>query len=92
MIVVSKRNIILPGPNGEAFHMPRDYMGPVPDWAEKSAYFQALVSDGKIIVSAGKASGGKGKGAKKSSAPQEDPPKEDQPQPDPPAGDSGDAE
>lgn len=51
MIVVSKRNIILPGPNGERFHMPRDYMGPVPEWAEKSAYLKALVADGKVIVS-----------------------------------------
>ena len=51
MLVVSKRNIILPGPNGERFHMARDYMGPVPGWAEKSAYFRALVEDGKVIVS-----------------------------------------
>ena len=51
MLVVSKRNIILPGPNGERFHMARDYMGPVPGWAERSAYFRALVEDGKVIVS-----------------------------------------
>lgn len=86
MIVVSKRNILLPGPNGEKFQMPRDYMGPVPDWAEKSAYFQALVSDGKVIVSAGKPLAGKGRGPKKPAAPPEDPPQEDV------AGDPGDAE
>lgn len=52
MFVVSKRNIILPGPNGEKFHVPRDYMGPVPDWAEGSAYLKALAEDGKVIISA----------------------------------------
>lgn len=51
MFVVSKRNIILPGPNGEKFHMPRDYMGPVPAWAEESAYLKALAEDGKVIIS-----------------------------------------
>ena len=51
MFVVSKRNIILPGPNGERFHMPRDYMGPVPAWAEESAYLKALAADGKVILS-----------------------------------------
>lgn len=51
MFVVSKRNIILPGPNGEKFHMKRDYMGPVPEWAEKSAYLRALAEDGKVILS-----------------------------------------
>lgn len=53
MFVVSKRNIILPGPNGEKFHMPRDYMGPVPVWAESSAYLRALAADGKVAVAAG---------------------------------------
>lgn len=52
MFVVSKRNIILPGPNGEKFHMPRDYMGPVPAWAEESVYLKALEADGKVIISA----------------------------------------
>ena len=52
MLVVSKRNIILPGPNGERFHMARDYMGPVPAWAEDSAYLKALAADGKVILSA----------------------------------------
>lgn len=51
MFVVSKRNIILPGPDGEKFHMPRDYMGPVPAWAEESAYLKALAADGKVIIS-----------------------------------------
>lgn len=51
MFVVSKRNIILPGPNGEKFRMPRDFMGEVPAWAEKSKYLRALVADGKVIIS-----------------------------------------
>jgi len=48
MFVVSRRNIILPGPNGERFRMEKDYMGPVPAWAEDSAYLKALAADGKV--------------------------------------------
>ena len=66
MIVVSKRNINLPGPTGERIHKARDYMGPVPGWAEKSAYFRALVEDGKVIVSESR--------KKKEKAPPEEPP------------------
>lgn len=51
MFVVSRRNIILPGPNGERFRMEKDYMGPVPAWAEDSAYLKALAADGKVILS-----------------------------------------
>lgn len=51
MFVVSKRNIMLPGPDGQKFHMPRDFMGRVPAWAEKSAYLKALAADGKVILS-----------------------------------------
>lgn len=53
MFVVSQRNIILPGPNGEKFPMPKGFMGSVPSWAENSAYLQALAADGKVIISAG---------------------------------------
>lgn len=53
MFVVSNRNIILPGPNGEKFAMPKGFMGTVPAWAEGSAYLKALEADGKVIVSAG---------------------------------------
>lgn len=51
MFIVSNRNIILPGPNGERFHMPRGWMGTLPAWAEKSAYLAALAADGKVILS-----------------------------------------
>lgn len=51
MFVVAKRNIILPGPNGEKFRMEKDYMGPVPAWAEGSDYLKALAADGKVIIS-----------------------------------------
>lgn len=89
MFVVSKRNIILPGPNGEKFHMPRDYMGPVPAWAEESAYLKALAEDGKVIISD---SGGdkdieeaeKNRRKKARKAPKEDnPPEEVQEAPEP---------
>ena len=51
MFVISRRSIILPGPDGEKFHMPRDYMGPVPAWAEDSPYLKALAKDGKVVLS-----------------------------------------
>ena len=52
MFAVSKRNILLPGPNGERFFLKKDCVGPVPGWAEQSSYFQALVEDGEVILSA----------------------------------------
>ena len=52
MFVVSKKNILLPGPGGEIFRMEKEYMGPLPPWAEGSAYLKALVADGKVILSA----------------------------------------
>ena len=52
MFVVSKRNIIIPSPDGsQAFRLPTDFMGDVPAWVSDSPYFKGLVSDGKIIVS-----------------------------------------
>lgn len=51
MFAVSNRNIILPGPDGERFRMPKGWMGPLPAWAEKSAYLKALAADGKVILS-----------------------------------------
>ena len=40
MFAVSKRNVLLPGPNGERFFLKKDCVGPVPGWAEHSSYFQ----------------------------------------------------
>lgn len=52
MFVVSKRNIIIPSPDGsQAFRLPKDFVGDVPAWVSDSPYFKGLVSDGKIIVS-----------------------------------------
>ena len=50
MFAVSKRNVLLPGPNGERFFLKKDCVGPVPGWAEHSSYFQALVEDGKAML------------------------------------------
>lgn len=76
MFVVSRRNIILPGPNGERFKMPKDYMGPVPAWAKDSGYLKALAADGKVILSA---SGADKDFGKKEKPPKEKPPKEKPP-------------
>lgn len=53
MFVLSKRNIIIPAPDGSAsVHLARGQMVDAPDWAVKTAYFKALVADGKIVPSA----------------------------------------
>lgn len=53
--VVSNRNIVIPSPDGrQRFKLPRGFMGAVPDWAAETAYFKALVADGKLVVSASK--------------------------------------
>lgn len=74
MFVVSKRNIILPGPDGKKFRMSREYMGEVPGWAAKSDYFKALVKDGKVIVSGSR----KDKDVQKAEDPPSTPSGEDQ--------------
>lgn len=51
MFIASKCNVIIPSPDGtEAFPIPSGYVGAVPAWVAKTAYFQALVRDGKIGV------------------------------------------
>lgn len=52
MFVMSNRNVIIPSPDGsESVRLRRGQMGNVPDWAAKTAYFKALVADGKLVVS-----------------------------------------
>ena len=52
MFVLSKRNIVIPAPDGStAVALRRDVMTEIPDWASKTAYFQELVVDGKIVPS-----------------------------------------
>ena len=75
MIVVAKRNIIIPGPGGQKFRMEKDYMGPVPQWAEDSAYLKALAADGKVILSASVVDRKSRKG-KPPKEPKKEPPKE----------------
>lgn len=94
MYVVSKRNIVLPGPGGEKFRMAKDFMGPVPAWAEGSAYLEALAADGKVILSDGKKAKRPKKPAKPSEEQRSDQPDGEQP-PDKgggqPAGEQGEA-
>lgn len=52
MFVLAKRNIVIPAPDGStSVRLARDSMCTIPDWAAKTAYFQALVADGKIVPS-----------------------------------------
>jgi len=52
MFVLAKRNIIIPSniSGTPALALNKDCFAEVPEWAEHSAYFQALVNDGKLIV------------------------------------------
>lgn len=77
MFITSKNHVLIPGTDGrEAVRIPRSYVGNVPDWVGGTAYFQALVKDGKIILS----EGGKAKRGRKSSS---KPPKDETPPPAP---------
>lgn len=50
MLVFSKRNIILPAPDGSAaVRLRRGEVREIPDWAADTAYFRALAADGKIV-------------------------------------------
>lgn len=52
MFVLAKRNIILPGnaPGVQPVVLKKDLFATVPDWAADTAYFKALVADGKIVT------------------------------------------
>ena len=52
MLVLSKRNIIIPAPDGStSVRLRAGLMETVPDWAAETPYFRALVADGKIVPS-----------------------------------------
>lgn len=52
MLVLSKRNIIIPAPDGStAVRLRAGLMEIIPDWAANTPYFRALVRDGKIVPS-----------------------------------------
>lgn len=48
--VYSRGNILFRGPNGEMFRLQKDAVANVPEWAAKTAYFEALIKDGKIVT------------------------------------------
>ena len=48
MFVLSKRNIVIPAPDGSAAVR---LMETVPGWAAETDYFRALVRDGKVVPS-----------------------------------------
>ena len=51
MFIMSKRNIIIPSPDGKiSKRLFKGYVGPVEDWVSQTDYFKALVKDKKIIV------------------------------------------
>lgn len=51
MFIMSKRNIIIPSPDGKASKkLYKGYVGPVENWVAQTDYFKELVKDKKIIV------------------------------------------
>ena len=51
MFIMSKRNIIIPSPDGKTSKkLHKGYVGTVEDWVTKTDYFKALVADKKIII------------------------------------------
>ena len=53
MLIASHRNVIIPV-GGTAYPISRGFVGEVPDQVAQTAYFQALVRDGKISIPASK--------------------------------------
>ena len=54
MFIASKNHIVIPGEEGRrAVDIPRGFIGNVPDWVGRTAYFKALVKNGKISLSKG---------------------------------------
>lgn len=52
MLVLSKRNIVIPAPDGStSVRLRAGLMETVPDWAAETPYFKALAKDGKIVPS-----------------------------------------
>ena len=52
MLVLSKRNIVIPAPDGStSVRLRAGLMEIIPDWAANTPYFRALVRDGKIVPS-----------------------------------------
>ena len=48
---MSRRNIVIHSPDqSQVCPLRRDCIGPVPDWVPKTAYFKALVADGKLVL------------------------------------------
>ena len=53
MFITAHRNVIIPI-GGTAYPISRGFVGEVPDQVAQTAYFQALVKDGKISIPASK--------------------------------------
>ena len=46
MVIMSKRNVIIPAPNGETGkYIPKDYIGEIDKWVTETDYFKSLVAE-----------------------------------------------
>lgn len=51
MFVMSKRNIVIPSPDGaQSVRLHAGFVGEIPAWAASTPYFAGLVADGKIVI------------------------------------------
>lgn len=51
MVIFSKRNIIIPSPDGKIKKfIPKNFVGKVEGWVSSTPYFADLVKDGKIVI------------------------------------------
>lgn len=50
MFVLPRANILFRAEDGTSIMLRRDQMCTVPAWVSDSAYFKALVKDGKVLV------------------------------------------
>lgn len=51
MIILCKRNVIIPSNDGQVKKfIPKDFIGKIDSWVAKTHYFKDLVKDGKIVV------------------------------------------
>lgn len=51
MLVLSKRNIIIPAPDGSStVRLAQGQIAEIPDWAAKTDYFRGLAADGKLVA------------------------------------------
>lgn len=50
MIINSKKHFLFTSSDGDKFDVPREYIGTIPDWVEKTQLFKMAVNDKTITM------------------------------------------